>query len=200
MKRNLVAAVLFAALATIAAAQYWENIQPFSADVQSSGRTDEMNGKIHWSGGSLRMDMKKDGKDVSMINNVPKKTSYIIMHDQRMYMEMAGDRNPMAHRMNTPQIKPFDPNNPCANQEGYTCKKVGTETVNGRSCDKWEITGPDGRNTVWIDQKIHFPVRSVSSDGATFNLTNIKEGPQPATDFEVPAGYRKFDFGAMGRQ
>lgn len=197
MKRKLAIALFFAAFATIATAQFWSTIQPFSADVQSSGHGDEMNGKIHWSGGSMRLDMKKDGKDITMINNVPKKVSYIMMNDQRMYMEMAGDRNPMARRMNTPQIKPFDPQNPCADQEGYTCNKVGTESVNGRSCDKWEIKGPNGTDTVWIDQKIHFPVRSVSSDGATFNLTNIKEGPQPDSDFEVPAGYRKFDFGAM---
>ena len=69
--------------------------------------------------------------------------------------------------------------------------------MNGRSCDKWELTSKQGKQTVWIDPKLHFPIRSVSADGNTMDLTNIKEGSQPASLFEFPAGYTKMDLGGM---
>lgn len=101
-----------------------------------------------------------------------------------------------------PSFKPpTDPNNPCSNQPDTTCKKVGTETVNGRECDKWEFTGKDGKlkSTAWVDQKIHWPIRMLSEDGTTFELTNVKEGPQPESLFVAPSGYRKMDMGGMMR-
>jgi len=89
--------------------------------------------------------------------------------------------------------------NPCANEEGVTCKKVGEETVNGRDCDKWEFTSKDASNnrTAWIDKKLHIPVRSVSAD-QTVEFTNIKEGPQDKSHFELPSDYQKFDPAMMG--
>ncbi|MGZ4822306.1 MAG: DUF4412 domain-containing protein [Terriglobales bacterium] len=199
MKRRFLI-VLFSLVVNIAFAQDWTNTPQFSADMKGTGRDgQDLNGKIFWGGGgNLRMDMHpQGGRDASNIKNIGKKTSYVVMHEQRMYMEMNVD-NPMSRRMSNSDIKPFDSNHPCADREGYTCTRLGSETVNGRSCDKWEVKGPDGNSTLWIDQKLHFPIRSVSSNGHTFDLINVKEGPQPASVFEVPAGYRKMDLGATG--
>src|SRR5207244_83136 len=102
-----------------------------------------------------------------------------------------------------PDVKTYS-ENPCANEEGVTCKKVGEETVNGRDCDKWEFTSsdPEKNKTSWIDKKMHFPVKMVSKD-STVEFSNIKEGAQDAGHFEVPAGYQKFDpammMGGQGR-
>ncbi len=97
-----------------------------------------------------------------------------------------------------PSIKPFsDPSNPCAGDAGATCKKVGVEDVNGRTCDHWQITHKDGSvSNVWVDQKLHFPIKSVSPD-STWELTNIKEGEPDASLFVIPSGYRKMDMGGM---
>jgi hypothetical protein len=71
------------------------------------------------------------------------------------------------------------------------------EQVNGRSCDHWQITHKDGKVTnAWIDQKLHFPIKSVSDD-STWQLTNIKEGEPSASLFEIPSGYRKMDIGGV---
>ena len=45
--------------------------------------------------------------------------------------------------------------NPCAGSPGVTCKMVGTETVNGRSCDKWEFVSSNKSEagTMWIDPR-----------------------------------------------
>ncbi len=178
--------------------------QPFSADMTISGMKNGENvtGKIYYSLPKMRWDMNAHGQNMSMITNGSTQTTYMVMHQQHMYMEMHANQanaNPMARNM--PKIDPsFDPQNPCGKQADITCKKAGTETVNGRVCDKWVTTDKNGRNsTVWVDQKLYFPVKSVSSEGTTMELTNIKEGAAPASTFEVPAGYQKMDLGGMMR-
>jgi hypothetical protein len=91
-------------------------------------------------------------------------------------------------------IKPLaDPSNPCANQEGVTCKKLGVEQVNDRTCDHWQITDKKGKvSNVWIDQKLHFPIKSVSED-STRELSNIEEGEPDASLFQIPPGYTKIN-------
>jgi hypothetical protein len=99
---------------------------------------------------------------------------------------------------NTADVHPYDPKNPCSADPGTTCKNLGTETVNGRSTDHWQITHKDGNiSDVWIDNSLHFPIKTVSQ-GTTWELTNIKEGPQDASLFQIPAGYRKMDMPGMG--
>ena len=76
-----------------------------------------------------------------------------------------------------------------------TCKKVGVEQVNGRTCDHWQFADKSGNTkNVWIDQQLHFPIKQVSSEG-TWQLTNIREGEPEASLFQVPAGYQRMDMG-----
>jgi hypothetical protein len=171
------------------------SIPQFSADMKMAGRDGHIaTGKMYWGGSKMRMDMNTGSQDVSLIHDMPRKTSYMIMPQQKMYMELSAN-NPMLG--STPNIKPYDPANPCASEEGTTCKKVGAETINGRSCYKWDFKGPQGGQTVWIDQKLHFPIRNVASDGTTVDMTNVKEGSQPGSLFDVPAGFSKMDMGGM---
>jgi len=59
----------------------------------------------------------------------------------------------------------------------------------------------DGKldETEWIDRKLHIAVKSVRTDGSGFEFQNIKEGLLPASTFDLPAGYQKFDMGNMMR-
>jgi hypothetical protein len=77
-----------------------------------------------------------------------------------------------------------------------TCTKVGSDTLNGRSSVKYKGTSTDGKTTyIWVDEKLH-AVTKWQNDENTMEFRNIKEGPQPASLFEVPAGYQKFDMGS----
>jgi len=184
---------------------------PFSADMSTTSANGNVNmkGKVFFSLPKFRMDMAETGQrqnagpfggKMSMIVDGDTKVAYMLMPEQQMYMEFPTDaNNPMTQK--TPKWQDFK-GDPCAfnHEEGATCKKVGTETVNGRSCDKWEITDKKGsKTTLWIDQKMHFPIKT--TDGQiTTEFTNIKEGSQDASLFKVPAGYRKFDASAFGQQ
>jgi outer membrane lipoprotein-sorting protein len=185
--------------------------QPFSADFSttSSNGNVHMNGKFFFSLPKMRMDIADTGQrqnagpfggKMSMIVDGSSKTAYMLMTEQQMYMEFPMDQNnPMLQRM--PKLQNLS-SDPCSvgNEGDATCKKLGSETVNGRACDKWEVTNKSGKKeTLWIDQKLHFPVKS--SDGQiTSEFTNIKEGAQDAALFKVPPGYRKFDASMMGGQ
>ena len=191
-------------LTQIAVAQTAVQPQPFSADMQFSSTrggsaTRDMTGKMYFGGGHMRMDMQGGPRGGAiMIIDLKTQVSDMLMPEQHMYMEskegeMAGHRPGMA-----PNIKPLrDPSNPCADEQGTTCKKIGVEEVNGRTCDHWQITDKNGSvANVWIDQKIHFSIKTVSED-STWTLTNIKEGEPDAGLFQIPPGYTKMDMGSM---
>jgi len=178
--------------------------QPFSADATYSGTghgprgATEMEGKMYFGHNHMRMEMQAGPRGGSiMIVDFKTKVTDMLMPDQQMYFEHRADDTNM-RRPGMATLKPYaDPSNPCANEEGWTCKNLGTEEVNGRICDHWQITTKDGKVTnAWVDKKIHFPIKSVTPDG-TWELSNIKEGEPDASLFQVPAGYRKMDMGSM---
>ncbi|HEX6879704.1 MAG TPA: DUF4412 domain-containing protein [Terriglobales bacterium] len=201
-KRTAVLSLAFAVLGTIAAIGQAAPAQ-FSADmVMHSPRGNNMNGKFFFGGTRTRTDMTMpDGGSMSTITNVPEKKVFIVMHQRRMYMEHDVNQAAMMGRgPRTPEIKEYDPNNPCSNMEGTTCKKVGAETVNGRNCEKWEFS-KNGQleETKWIDRKLRVPIKTVREDGTTYEFQNLKEEAQPDSVFEIPAGYQKMDMGNMMR-
>lgn len=203
MKLRLVvaAAIVCSVLISLpATAQMGPNIAPFSADFHVSSKHGEStNGKMYFTTGHMRMDMTGTERGSAiMITNMATQTTDMLMPQQHMYMEFKADQA-MMHRPGTmPSIKPFsDPGNPCAGDVGATCKKVGVDEVNGRTCDHWQITHKDGSlSNVWVDQKLHFPIKSVSPD-STWELTNIQEGEPEASLFVIPSGYRKMDVNGM---
>src|SRR5438128_3291286 len=193
--------IAFAVLIACAFAQE-PGLPQFSADMSmtSQRNPDGAKGKIYFDKGNTRMDMSMQGRDISVIRDNNAKTSYTLMHEQKMYMEMKDGQRPMGRGPRMPDMKAYSAN-ACENEkeEGVTCKKVGEETVNGRDCEKYEFTSadPQKNRTAWVDKKLHFPVKLVSTD-STMNLTNIKEGPQDKSHFEVPSDYQKLDPAMMG--
>jgi Domain of unknown function (DUF4412) len=197
--------VALIAVALLPAAAQIPHLTPFSGDVQITSEHgaragQETNGKLYVAREQMRFEMESGPRGAAtIITNFPTKTTDVLMTEQHMYMEFTADQQAMARRPGmASQIKPFsDPSNPCANDTSSTCKKVGVEEVSGRTCDHWQITDKEGRVTnAWIDQKLHFPIKEVTPD-TTWQVTNIKEGEQPASLFEIPPGYQKMDLGQM---
>jgi hypothetical protein len=189
-------ALLFAA--TILLAQT-PGATPFSGDLTVKGKGGEtMNGKMYFSGSKMRWDMNTKGHESAMIMDLPRQVTYMVMPQQKMYMEMKlGQHTGRGPKM--PDFKTYDPGNPCAQLPDTTCEKVGSETVNGRSTDKWMFKNnkTGHTTTTYLDKKIHFPIRSISDEGTQTDLTNVQEGMPSASLFELPSDYKKFDMGAM---
>ena len=199
MKQTAYVKLTIAIVLALAVSSAWAQMpQPFSADMTITPKTGEkMAGKIYFSPPKNRMDMNTRQGSMSTINDSSTKTVYTVMHDRKMYMEYHMDQMPPMMRQQADRTPTsFDPAHPCGAE--MKCQKVGTETVNGRSCDKWVMTNKNGATTTaWIDQKLLYPVKTVSSEGSTWELSNIKEGAQPASLFQPPAGYQKMDLGSM---
>jgi hypothetical protein len=180
--------------------------QPFSADFSSAGADGiKKTGKWFFSPPKMRIDMTMPqgggpfSGNVTMIIDGATHVSYMVMPQAQMYMEIkaSGERDMQGVRNLESLSRGGDP---CAGNPGSTCKKTGAETVNGRSCDKWEMTDKDAHKTIaWIDQKLYAVIRLQEYDGTVTNLTNVKEGAQDASLFVVPPGYRKFDASWFGR-
>ncbi len=177
----------------------------FSADVQMTSNRNagprESNGKIYFGQGHVRMDMQgagPGGGESIIISDVKSQTTDILMPAQKMYMESHAGNVPGGRRQSWADIKPLaDPSNPCATDPGSTCKNLGVDEVNGRTCDHWQITDKNAQvANVWVDQKLHFPIKAVSAD-STWQLTNITEGEPEASLFQIPPGYHKMDAGGM---
>ena len=158
-----------------------------------------MTGKYYVSNSKMRMDMNAHGHSVSMITDPSTKTTYSIMHEQKMYMEFHAGQNQMQRGPKMPDLHSYDPDHPCANEPDMSCEKAGSETVNGRSTDKWifKNTKNGETTTAWVDKKLHFPIKSVTADGSEMDLTNIQEGAPPSSTFDIPSGYRKIDMSGM---
>ena len=81
-----------------------------------------------------------------------------------------------------------------------SCTKMGSDSLNGRSTVKYEGVSNQGEKShIWVDTKLRCVVKTDEAAGG-FELRNIHEGAQPASLFEVPAGYTKFDLGGMMKQ
>jgi hypothetical protein len=196
---------LFALLliASFAAAQ-----ADFSADIANTEKDGSpVQAKIYLTKDKWRIEPQANnnqrGPSGIVIVNLATQSSIVLMVQQHLYMEMpvqmASQKSPYNF------FRTGDVDSACSDwlaqswNKGGSCHKVGSDTVNGRSTVKFEGTNAKGEPaTVWIDPKLRFPVKWEGKNGAG-ELRNIQEGSQPASLFEVPAGFTKFDMGNMGQ-
>lgn len=174
---------LVLATALLFGVQAWAGGVQFSADMiqTAEGKTSRM--RYFQGDNKMRMEMKgDDGHAAVSIIDVRARRMLQIMPEEKMYMEMpmGGDVAAWAADQKT-------------QNEYYDIKPAGTETINGYLCDKYNlIPKKQGveKATTWISRKLGYPIKTVSARHS-MELTNIREGAQSASLFEVPKGYQK---------
>jgi hypothetical protein len=176
--------------------------QEFSADLvitTTIGQPGLPPGKLYVSNGKVRIE-SPDALGGFFLVDPGAKAAYYVRPAQRMFMDSR-----RSSRL-TEIFVPLDPDNPCPewrammkvagvtdDDGGWLCDPLGRGTVGGRSTMRYQIGFPQRHLSFgWIDQKLKFPIRMQAQDG-TVELENIQEGGRPASLFEIPAGYRKFD-------
>lgn len=185
--------------------------QDFSADVVSQKSDNTGVRKVYATKNKVRFEVQGENPQMgpSAIVFDDTKNSYtIIMAERHMYMDA-----PMTitRRLLTHFWRVDDPNNACpewkrtaeeagSDKDWGSCTKIGSDTVNGRDTVKYEGVSSKGEKShIWVDSKLRCVVKTDEGRG-DFELRNIQEGSQPASLFEIPAGYTKFDMGSMMRQ
>ena len=184
--------------------------QDFSADVVSNKQGNGGLSKIYSTKDKARWEVQEKNAGMgpsALIVDEAQGKWLVLMEQRHMYM----DSLPMM--MKSPVITQFwhvsDVNDACpqwkkiaeqskADKNWGSCTKVGGDTLNGRSTVKYEGVSTKGDKAYyWVDTKLKCVIKADSGSGS-FELRNIQEGSQPASLFEIPAGYTKFDMGSMG--
>ena len=174
----------------------------FSADIVNDNHQNAPSARMYFGKDKMRIESKgSDPRGGVVLLDMTAQTSMVLMPQQHMYVELPM-QNTMRRNMNLFHVQDVD--NACGQwlempqNKGGSCHKVGNETVNGRNTVKYEGTNAKGESaTVWIDPKLRFPVKWQGSKGDSGEMTNIQEGSQPASLFEIPSGYQKMDMGEM---
>lgn len=160
----------------------------YACDAVFSDKKEKMTGRMVVGGpDKQRMEMKSDEGNVVMIMRKDLKKAYMLMVDEKMAMTVP---------LNASQgFK--DP----TQDDKATWTKVGSETVNGYSCDKYEWSSGSEKGLTWIDAKQGVMIRATSGTSQA-DFSNYRIGAQKADLFEVPAGYQQMPGmgGMMGGQ
>jgi hypothetical protein len=180
----------------------------FSAEIVDHGsKAKSSMTKVYFGKDKMRFDSSNPGDQgggSAVILDLTTGSLDVLMPKQHAYMEMP--LQAMENRGMYAFFRSGDVENACgewlklATNNGGTCHKVGSETVNGRSTVKYEGTNAKGESSaVWLDSKVRFPIKWEGKNGGG-ELANIQEGAQPGSLFEIPVGYTKMDMGNMMQQ
>jgi hypothetical protein len=162
--------------------------QEFSANIVANSKEGGMKGSVLVSKDKIRMEMQQA---VSIVR-IDKKLVWMLLPEQKMYMEMPAEAQNLS--MSVEKVP------------GEISRRfIGAEPVDGRDTEKYEVTyqnqGKAETIYVWLSKDLHFPLKSAALDNSwTVEYTNVKEGPQPQDMFELPAGYKKFEYGATAAE
>jgi hypothetical protein len=160
--------------------------QEFSSNVTTKTKEGTESGKVFVSKDKIRMEMET----AISIARTDKKLVWMLLPQDKIYMEMPmGAENTITLMNKVP---------------GEISRKLlGTETISGRETEKYEVVYQDKVKdkeqtiNIWLSKDLQFPLKSSNVDGSwSVEYTDVKEGPQPAAMFELPADYKKFEYGA----
>lgn len=160
----------------------------FSADMAMKGPDGQgMSGKVFVKGQKIRQEFDQDGEKMVTILRMDRKLTWILMVDEKAYMEMK-----MKESAEDPKlVEKADP---------AKVKRLGKETVNGFVCEKIQVTDKDVVITQWLSTELGWPIRGEvkGSEGvSTHEYKNINKGGVADALFEIPAGFQKMSVPGM---
>lgn len=195
------------AVAILANATMPAQAQQFSADlVARKDDTVTAMGTLRVSDGKARIETTALPDGFFLIDTA-RPAAYFVRPGARVFMD-ARQSSQL-----TQMFVPVDPDQPCRQWQAiaqlaapidvatWHCQRDGEEMVAGRATDVYRVTASSGPGFVgWIDRARRFPVQIKTADGTVIAVDHIRDEPQPAQAFEIPANLRKFDPQALIRR
>jgi hypothetical protein len=165
----------------------------YSADMETTTTQGTFTSKILYKDTKMRMESNTQGHNSINIIRPDKKTMWMLMVDNKSYMEMPLDMSgqDIQSKLQDPNIK--------------TDKEfIANEIVDRHPTKKYHVTiTTDGKKEksgyIWEATDLgNFPVKFESEDKKMTTVwKNIKTGGVVDSVFELPAGYKKMDMPAM---
>jgi hypothetical protein len=185
MRRNLFMLCLVLLLSSLAASAFGLE---FSSDMVMTSKGQTNTSKVWAKENKFRME--SGGQPGYTIMRGDKNVVWIVMPDQKAYMETKSD--PSKQPRTEDKVK------------GEVSRKlIGSEAANGHPANKYEVTYTEGGKTErmyqWMATDINFPVRMAAVDGSwMLDYKNIKMGSQADSLFEIPSGFQKMGMPGLG--
>jgi hypothetical protein len=179
--------------------------QQFSADILRTS-SDQVaisgagaSGKVYVSNAKVRIETSDFPGDFFLIDG-EKGSAYLVRPSGRIFME-AKQSSPL-----TRLLVGVGPGDPCRqwqsmakiagmSEQGdpWQCERIGQEQIGDRATTGYRAHAP-GRDLVgWIDADLKFPLKIQEGETVAVVLANVHESSQPASLFEIPSNFRKFD-------
>lgn len=131
----------------------------------------------------LRYEMTEEGTTTILLMDMATGISYMYLPAENM-----------AYKMETSDT---EQNDPTENADQIIPVKVGTETIDGKSCDVYEWTYQSITTKEWIWKDKSLPIKMVSTSSSsttTIEYKNIVFGTLSNSLFELPAGVEIVQF------
>jgi hypothetical protein len=174
--------------------------QEFSASLMSTQRAADGTSSetpvftIYVKANQMRLEQNQDGVRVVILVDKaahrvtalrPDLKVAVAVADQKIYRlaSLLGPRNPSDACAEWVELERQAANSATPSN----CTRIGPETIDGRETIKYQAGTPVA--TFWVDPKLGFVVRTLSTEGQGLVLRDIHEGNQSPTLFEVPPGY-----------
>ena len=182
--------------------------QEFSADMIDTREGKPANsGKIFVGKTKIRFESNREehGSGIVIFDQASQHFD-VLIPERHIYMEMGQEQKTPALSRASAFFRFSNVDNACPERQKATedagnplttCHKVGEETVNGRAAIKYAGTSSEGdEGFAWIDRSLRFVIKWQGKND-TMELRNIQEASQPASLFEIPSDYQKFDMNMM---
>jgi outer membrane lipoprotein-sorting protein len=165
----------------------------YSADIVTESSSGTHKSHMDVKGKKQRMETSEQGQKAINIIRGDKKVMWMIMPDEKMYMEMplTRQKEDITSRMSDPDVKM---------EKNF----LADEKVDGHPTKRYHVTMTRGGKKessgfMWEAQDLNnFPVRwQEENKKTTVTWKNIELGDVPDSRFEVPAGYQKMGMPGM---
>ncbi len=163
------------------------DISVYSADLVTETNEGIHKSHMYAKGQKQRMEVSEQGQKVINIIRSDKKVMWMLMPDEKIYMEMPLmiQKEDITSRLTDPDVKMEKKFLADENVDGHPSKKYHViMTRNGKK---------ESSGFIWEAKDLNnFPVKWQEEDKkATVTWKNIKLGDVPDSMFEIPAGYKK---------
>lgn len=168
MNRHIFCSLLLTVVFAATVAQAGGGVVEFSADaIQKGPQTPSVKAKMFVGDKRVRKEYANNGQQLVEIFDASKQHAVLLMPAKHVYMERQGSLPDLA-------VKTDKAMNPCQGLKEANCKKLGSESVNGRPTEKWQMImnkeGRDQKALYWIDADRNMLVKQVLPDGTSTEL------------------------------
>ncbi|MDH4230826.1 MAG: DUF4412 domain-containing protein [Nitrospirota bacterium] len=163
----------------------WQEPEQYSCEMVMSDRGQTTEKKVlrqFVDHDKTRIEIATNGELMEVIERRDLRVTYVMHKAEKVYFVM--------------KIEEEDEGPAEAAAQRRKLRQVGTETIDGQECDKYELDSGQGLAYVWEDHKTKAPVR-MEDDGLRIDWRNYHVGLQEAGLFEPPAGYKRVEMPDM---